>query len=375
MTIRDALYGDIEIEEEIVIKLLSTYEFQRLRKIKQLGLTYLLFPTAEHTRFSHSVGVYHLSTKVVKILEKKQGMQFDAKEKLAFNLACLLHDIGHGAFSHTSEEAFGLDHEDYSIAIIEDEHTDINKVLSTFSQELIDDITLFIKKQHHNKILVSAISSTIDIDRMDYLMRDSHFAGVVYGQFDVDRLIKLIDVEDDKMVFLEKGVRTLEDFIMARYHMFEQVYLNDKTIKYETLAIEILKRVKQLHEDNYRFKSNIKKLKPFLEGKPTVKEYVAVQDYYLLELINDFYYLEKDEYLSYLSEMFILQKPLKNSEDYKYCLRTQKIKKTLYKETVYIKCKDGSIKALEDYSPLVNFLMNDMVIEVDEMDVYLWKKN
>ncbi len=372
MIIRDALYGDIEIYEEVVIELLSTYEFQRLRKIKQLGLTYFLFPTAEHTRYSHSVGVYHLSTKIVDVFEEKQGIKVDKNERLAFTIACLLHDIGHGAFSHTSEEVFKFHHEDYSIKIIEDENSDINKVLNKYCPDIISSISSFIKKDHENKMLVSAISSTVDIDRMDYLMRDSYFAGVVYGQFDVDRILKLIDVDNEQMVFLEKGVRTLEDFIMSRYHMFVQVYLNEKTIKYERVAIEILNRARELYDVGYLFKTKISVIEPFLKGEVSVSEYIAVQDYYLLELIDRFAKNEEDDMLRDLSKFFILQGHFKEEgDDFKYHLKTNAMNKTLYNESVLIKMENGDIKPLEEISPLVNFLKEGMKISVDEMDVYL----
>lgn len=371
MIIRDALYGDIEIEHEVIIEILSTYEFQRLRKIKQLGLTYFLFPTAEHTRFSHSIGVYHLSTRIIDVLELKQKKKFSENEALAFKLACLLHDIGHGAFSHTSEEVFNLHHEEFSIKIILDETTDINKVLKKHCPEIIEDITYFIRKKHDNKVLVSAISSTIDIDRMDYLMRDSYFAGVVYGQFDVERIIKLIDVVDDKMVFLNKGIRTLEDFIMSRYHMFEQVYLNHKTIGYEKVAIEILNQVKDLYSSGYQFKTDISKLEPFINGLPTVQEYIQVQDYYLIEILDNFIKNESDEKLIYLCEFFLLQKPFVNADVATYKLTSSEIRKTLYNETVHILMESGEIKRLEDVSPLVKFLKNDLKIEAPEMDFYV----
>ncbi len=371
MIIRDALYGDIDIKEQIIMDIISSYEFQRLRKVKQLGLTYLLFPSAEHTRFSHSVGVFHLASKVVDIIESKIGMQFDNDEKMAFVIACLLHDIGHGAFSHTSEEVFNLNHESYSIKIIEDKTTHINKILRAYNEDIIKQVTAFIKKKHDNKILVSAISSTIDIDRMDYLMRDSYFAGVVYGNFDVDRILTLIDIEDDQMVFLEKGVKTLEDFIMSRYYMFAQVYLNDKTIKYEAVAKAILKRAKKLYEEGYVFSCDIMRLVPFMSGKkPSVQDYILMHDLYLLELFDAFRY-EEDEELCYLAYAFILQTPFKDKDTYEYKFKTDQINKVLYKETVKIKREDGSLVNLEDISPLVNFLKNDMLIKADAMDVYV----
>lgn len=374
MIIRDPLYGDMVIKDEVIKKLISTFEFQRLRKIKQLGLTYLIFPSAEHSRYTHSLGVYHLSIQITDLIAQKRGMLFDKDEMLAFQIACLLHDVGHGPFSHTTEEVFALDHEKYSVDIIKDKSTEINKVLSKECPHLINSIAAFIEKKHENKTLVSIISSTIDIDRMDYLMRDSHFAGVVYGKFDVMRMINIIDIVDDKIVFLEKGIRTLEDFILSRYHMFCQVYLNQKTIFYETLCKSILDHTRTLYNDGYRFKTNITKLVPYLKGEPKVSDYLQLNDLSLITIIDDFAILEKDEKLRKLARHFQLQKPfLCEKEPGKSYIEfsTNSYHKVLYSEVVTIKMGDGSIKRLEDVSPLINFAKNDLEIKMESKEFYI----
>lgn len=376
MVFRDALYGDIEITNDLIIELITTPEFQRLRKIKQLGLTYLIFPTAEHSRYSHSLGVYHLSKQIVDIVSSKRGMKFDKIEVLAFSISCLLHDIGHGPFSHTTEEVFHLNHEKYSIDIVCDKNTNINKILNNYNKELVDQIAAFINKTHENKVLVSAMSSTIDIDRMDYLMRDSHFAGVVYGKFDVTRILKLIDVHDEKIVFLEKGIRTLEDFILSRYHMFCQVYLNTKSIGYETLAKNILDYTRELYLSGYRFKTNISKLIPYLDGNTLVSDYLLLNDYSLLTILEDFSRIEKDQKLVSLSKSFVLQKPFDHEkiDGYEYYeFESLGYKKILYNETVYIKMETGEIKALEEVSPLIKFAKKSLKIETLDR-IYLVRK-
>lgn len=210
MVIRDVLYGDINIEDEIIEKLIRTKEMQRLRGIKQLGLTYLVFPGAEHSRYTHSIGVYYLATQIVEVLEHKSGMKFDETEKKGLYVACLLHDLGHGPYSHASEYFFAYDHERMTIDIISSVDTQIHAILK--DQKYYEDVILFIKKEHKNKLLNSIISSSIDADRMDYLVRDSYYCGVSYGRIDTQRLLKMIDVEDDQIVFLEKVFTQLKTF-------------------------------------------------------------------------------------------------------------------------------------------------------------------
>ncbi len=371
MTIRDAIYGDIDIKEPVIKALISTYEFQRLRNIKQLGLTYFIFPTAEHTRYTHCIGVYHLSNQICDVLEKKANNKFNEGEKLAFYIASLLHDIGHGPFSHTAEEVFNLDHEEYSMLIIEDENTQINQVLKQYCPELIDDIIKFITKKHTNKVLVSAMGSTIDIDRMDYLMRDSYFAGVVYGNFDFQRLLNVIDIKNNQIVFHEKGIRTVEDFILARYQMFEQVYLNQKTIALEAVAKEILIHCRKLYQKNYEFKTDISKLIPLLKGHPTVQEYIQVQDYNLLIIFNDFMLFEDDKILQKLAEFFILQKDFTEQSTTTYEIKTEDYDKILYYEPVLILKENGEVKKLEDVSKLINFMKNEMKILVKNKSYFV----
>ena len=183
------------------------------------------------------------------------SFEFSEDEKLALKLASILHVIGHGPLSHTSEDFFNFSHEDYSVGIIVG-NTEVNSVLKKHCPELIDQVVQFVNKDHPNKVLNSVLSGTIDIDRMDYLYRDSQHAGVTYGQFDFNRMLKLIDVVDGELVYWQKGVHTIEDFIMGRYHMFSQIYLNKKVIYYEVLAKEILLRVKELLEEGKELKTD-----------------------------------------------------------------------------------------------------------------------
>lgn len=377
MNIRDAIHGDISIEEEVIKQLIETKEFQRLRNIKQLGLTYLAFPTTEHSRFMHSVGVYYLVTQLLDVLEAKTGQAFEVKERLALQIACLLHDLGHGPFSHTSEEFFGFNHEDYTIKIIEDKDTEVNKVLTNYGESIIEEVVSFIKKTHHNPVLNSILSGTIDVDRMDYLMRDSFFAGVSYGEIDIQRIFNVIDIKDNSIVFHEKGVKALEDIIISRYNMFSQVYLNKKALAYEVLVAEILGELKTLVDRQCKLPYSIEKVLPFFNGNISVKDYLLADDLVFLTLINDLANLEDNEqtnYVRFLSQAFVNKKIVFTKPDNPiYTNKTGNYVKKVYNESVLIYTTNHDIIKLEDASKLIEFLSGALTIQSPPMEFFIAK--
>lgn len=377
MNIRDAIHGDISIEEEVIKQLIETKEFQRLRNIKQLGLTYLAFPTTEHSRFMHSVGVYYLVTQLLDVLEAKTGQAFEVKERLALQIACLLHDLGHGPFSHTSEEFFGFNHEDYTIKIIEDKDTEVNKVLTNYGESIIEEVVSFIKKTHHNPVLNSILSGTIDVDRMDYLMRDSFFAGVSYGEIDIQRIFNVIDIKDNSIVFHEKGVKALEDIIISRYNMFSQVYLNKKALAYEVLVAEILGELRTLVDSQFKLPYSIEKVLPFFDGNISVKDYLLADDLVFLTLINDLANLEDNEqtnYVRFLSQAFVNKKIVFTKPDNPiYTNKTGNYVKKVYNESVLIYTTSHDIIKLEDASKLIEFLSGALTIQSPPMEFYIAK--
>lgn len=377
MNIRDAIHGDISIEEEVIKQLIETKEFQRLRNIKQLGLTYLAFPTTEHSRFMHSVGVYYLVTQLLDVLEAKTGQAFEVKERLALQIACLLHDLGHGPFSHTSEEFFGFNHEDYTIKIIEDKDTEVNKVLTNYGESIIEEVVSFIKKTHHNPVLNSILSGTIDVDRMDYLMRDSYFSGVSYGEIDIQRIFNVIDIKDNSIVFHEKGVKALEDIIISRYNMFSQVYLNKKALAYEVLVAEILGELRTLVDSQFKLPYSIEKVLPFFDGNISVKDYLLADDLVFLTLINDLANLEDNEqtnYVRFLSQAFVNKKIVFTKPDNPiYTNKTGNYVKKVYNESVLIYTTSHDIIKLEDASKLTEFLSGALTIQSPPMEFYIAK--
>jgi HD superfamily phosphohydrolase len=252
-------------------------------------------------------------------------------------------------------------------------------VLQETCPHLIGDIIDLINKTSSNKVLTSLLSSSIDVDRMDYLVRDSYNAGVVYGSIDIQRLIKQIRIIDGELVFLEKAVNTIEDFLMARYHMFNQVYINKKVIANEQIIKGLLTRTEELIKTkDYHFETNISKIIPFFEqgNDVEIKDYIRMNDYVFIQMIEDFTYLERDQDLVYLSNAFMMQddrcKTTKPKGDY-YSFVVEKYSKKIYNETILIITEDGQIKPIEEVSTLVDFLKNTLEIKSPQVTYYLPK--
>jgi len=239
--INDPVYGFINIPSELVFDLISHPFFQRLRYIKQLGMTHLVYPGALHTRFHHALGAMHLMSLAIEVLRGK-GQEISRTEEEAATIAILLHDIGHGPFSHALEHSLvkGIHHEDISMLMME-------KLNHEFQGRLSTAIEVFTGK-YPKKFLQQLISSQLDLDRMDYLNRDSFFTGVSEGVISFDRIIKMFNVADDHLVIEEKGIYSIEKFLVARRLMYWQVYLHKTVIAGEQLLVKILKRAKDLAE-------------------------------------------------------------------------------------------------------------------------------
>lgn len=237
--INDPVYGFISIPSALIYDLISHPYFQRLRYIKQLGMTHLVYPGALHTRFHHAIGAMHLMSLALEVLRSK-GHQISAKEEEASTIAILLHDIGHGPFSHALEHTLvnGILHEDISKLMMD-------KLNEEFNGLLTPAITMF-KGEYHRNFFCQLISSQLDLDRMDYLNRDSFFTGVSEGVISFDRIIKMFNVVDNQLVIEEKGIYSIEKFLIARRLMYWQVYLHKTVIAAEQLLVKILERAKEL---------------------------------------------------------------------------------------------------------------------------------
>ena len=237
--INDPIYGFVSLPDDIVYDLINHPYFQRLRRIKQLGLTNLVYPGALHTRFHHAIGAMHLMSEALQVLKAKDIEITDDEVRGALN-AILLHDIGHGPFSHALEHSIvkGVSHEVISALLMDD----LNK---QFKGKLSLAIKIF-NNQYHKTFLHQLVSSQLDMDRLDYLKRDSFFTGVSEGVISTDRIIKMLNVVDDKLVVEAKGIYSIEKFLIARRLMYWQVYLHKTVLSAENLLVNILKRAKEL---------------------------------------------------------------------------------------------------------------------------------
>ncbi len=237
--INDPVYGFIDIPSALIYDLIEHPYFQRLRRIQQLGLTGYVYPGAIHTRFQHALGAMHLMQEAISVLRSK-GEIINEEEAEAVLIAILLHDIGHGPFSHALEHSIipGVSHEIISRLFMEELNIQFNGALSLA-------IDIFLNK-YSKKFLYQLISSQLDMDRLDYLRRDSFFTGVIEGTVGSDRIIKMLAVKNDQLVIEEKGIYSIEKFLVARRLMYWQVYLHKTVISAEYLLINVLKRAKSI---------------------------------------------------------------------------------------------------------------------------------
>jgi HD superfamily phosphohydrolase len=235
----DPIYGFITIPNALIYDLIQHPYFQRLRRISQMGLSYLVYPGANHTRFHHALGCMHLMQKAVDVLRFKEVF-ISEQEENALYIAILLHDIGHGPFSHAMEKSIveNVHHESISLLFM-------NQLNEEFDGQLSLAIQVF-KGEYHRKFMLQLISSQLDMDRMDYLKRDSFYSGVAEGNVNSERLIQMMNVVDDVLVIEEKGIYSVEKFLMSRRLMYWQAYLHKTSLVAELVLTKILKRAKEL---------------------------------------------------------------------------------------------------------------------------------
>jgi len=237
--INDPVYGFIKIPYDIIFDLIENPLFQRLRRIRQLGMTHFVYPGANHTRFQHAVGAMHLMGQAIEVIRSK-GHEITEKEARAVTIAILLHDIGHGPFSHSLEHSLIRDtpHETISLMLMQ-------QLNETFHGELELALEIF-QNNYYKRFLHQLVSSQLDMDRLDYLKRDSFFTGVTEGVIGSDRIIKMLNVLDDHLVVDEKGIYSIEKFLIARRLMYWQVYLHRTVVSSEQVLVQLLKRAQEL---------------------------------------------------------------------------------------------------------------------------------
>ena len=260
---RDPVHGYINVEYRVIWNLINAPEFQRLRRIQQLGGTNLVYHAAEHSRFSHSVGVYEV---VRLMIERVTGLKeaLSEQEQVALLCAGLLHDVGHGPYSHSFEAVTQTNHEEFTDRIIL-EDTGINKILKTEDPKLPQLVADIIAHRSERKLLSQVISSQLDADRMDYLLRDSYFTGVSYGEFDLYRILRTIRIVEDRLVIKESGIHAVEDYIMARYQMYWQVYFHPVSRSFETILHSLFRRMADLEIEEGHEYEILDIFRPFIQ--------------------------------------------------------------------------------------------------------------
>ncbi|GGA51195.1 HD domain-containing protein [Paenibacillus physcomitrellae] len=274
---KDPVHNYIHVQDELIWALINTPEFQRLRRIRQLGTTFLTFHGAEHSRFSHSLGVYEITRRIISQFERSGYSDWPKEERMVALCAALLHDLGHGPFSHSIEEAFEMDHEDWTCKILLGD-TEVNRLLKQISENFPDKVAAVIRKDYDKPVVVNLVSSPLDADRMDYLLRDAYFTGVNYGTIDIDRILRMLRPFHGRVVVKESGMHAVEDYLMARYQMYWQVYFHPVTRSSEILLRQIFRRAKELWASGYSFKMMLDPLPGLFTRELTVAEYLQLDE-------------------------------------------------------------------------------------------------
>jgi HD superfamily phosphohydrolase len=304
--INDPVYGLITIPNTLVFDIIEHPWFQRLRRIIQLGLTLYVYPSAVHTRYQHDLGAMHLMTQAVEVLRSK-GIIISSDEEEGVLCAILLHDIGHGPYSHALEQTIvkDLSHEDLSLLMMDS--------LNDFLNHRLDTANKIFRNDYPKKFLHQLVSSQLDMDRLDYLSRDSFFTGVAEGVINTDRIIKMLTVVDDQLVVEGKGIYSIEKFIISRRLMYWQVYLHKTVVAAEYMLVNILKRAKELaSEDIPLFCSPVLHLflysnitiDHFLEERKWIEDFSKLDDYDIFSAIK-VWTTHRDPILSWLCKSLV----------------------------------------------------------------------
>jgi HD superfamily phosphohydrolase len=380
--LNDPIYGFIAIPNALIFDLIEHSYFQRLRRISQVGLSYLVYPGAHHTRFHHAIGCMHLMQSAVQTLKSK-GVEISETEASALYIAILLHDIGHGPFSHALEHSIvtGISHEEISLFYMKELNKEFNGQLSLA-------IEIF-EGNYPRKFMHQLTSSQLDMDRLDYLKRDSFYSGVAEGNINSDRLIAMLYVVNDQLVLEEKGIYSAEKFIVGRRLMYWQVYLHKTGVVAEKMLVNLLRRANELAKKGDKLHSS-KAFRFFLENEISennfdvnvLKTFAKLDDYDILSAIKD-WIDHDDKVISRLSKMIInrdlLKIEMKNEpiseayfniiydsqlseldltkEELNYFVFTDCVKNQAYdpsKSKINIYFKDGSIQDITKASDQLN---------------------
>lgn len=392
--LRDVIHGYIHIELQVIWDLLNAKEFQRLRRIHQLGGVFQVYHNADHTRFSHSLGVYEIVRRMVHEI-KDISDRLNEYEKTTVMIAGLLHDIGHLPFSHGFERVCDIPHEEFSKRIILGD-SEIHDILYKADPGLPQDVADIISYKHKNGLLNQIVSGQLDADRMDYLLRDAYFSGTSYGNFDLERILRTIRVKDGRIVVKESGMHSVEDYIMARYHMYWQVYYHPIVRSYEILMEKIFNRMRDIYPENKEMFDDLKMFVPFLSGEPTIKDHLRLDEsaafYGFTLLCQKEDKILKDLCVRVLNRKLFDYKSVKSEEDVEkikqevtlrgydptYYVRVDKASKSPYLpyksndgHNIYVLDEDGNVSELSCKSVIVKSIVQGDIKE--ERKVYFPK--
>jgi len=310
--IRDPLYDDFIVVDDNLLKVVEHYAFQRLRRISQLGLVSYIYPGATHTRFSHSLGVMHLITRAIEIMERK-GIKFDNEIKLALKFCALVHDVGHGPFSHALEwTILNIRHEDITKMIID------RIFRNVIGNEIADISIKILNNEFEKKFVNELISSQLDMDRLDYIRRDAFYCGVHYGIIDIWRILQTLTITSDyKLAIEEKGKHAVEGYLVARYLMYWSVYFHKTNLSLQAMLSSIFNRLRDLIENNIKIEliRNLEiVIKKGLSDDEGLNAFLSLED-------GDMFYLfkiwlnSKDKVLSDLSRRLLNREIFKVYEE------------------------------------------------------------
>jgi HD superfamily phosphohydrolase len=299
-------------EDRLIVDLIDSAEFQRLRRIKQLGLAMFTYQGAEHSRFTHSLGVMHLMTRALNLLAVHQPISDEAR--VVGRVGALLHDLGHGPFSHVIEKVFHFHHEDWSRQIVLEPATEVNQILRRFDATLPEKLAALYQHSYKPAFVSQLVSSQLDCDRMDYLLRDSLMTGAKYGIYDLEWVLHALKLDEssDRVYVEAKGLYAVEEYLQARYYMFRQVYFHRTLRSAEAVLVSTLRRASELLEqDRLGFRLQDSIFEKLLRGEPiTTNEYLQLDDtdvtFHLKQWAKD-----ADQVLADLATRFINRKLFK----------------------------------------------------------------
>ena len=366
--VNDPVYGFIHIPNEFILDLIEHPYFQRLCRISQMGLSYLVYPGARHTRFHHALGCMYLMQQAIQTLRYKQ-VEITPEEEEGLYIAILLHDIGHGPFSHAMEHSIveGISHEEISLAFMEE----LNR---QFEGKLSIAIEIF-QKKYHKEFMNQLISSQLDMDRLDYLKRDSFYSGVSEGNINSQRIIAMLTVKDDTLIVEEKGIYSIEEFLVARRLMYWQVYLHKTSIGAEFVLIRILARVKELTQQGKKLPMTTA-LRFFVENHITKETFdrhalhlfAQLDDYDIISGLKAWQYGD-DWVLAKLSQM-ILNRDLLRVKLYKSPVEKEKVQELLQETAQQLNISED----LAHYFVFTGEISNT-AYRKDEQNILIYTKN